>query len=212
MPYVLALEWADILLGGVAACAILGCGSINGPSHSATGGAGREISIPVGSYNQCETDLTANGHTFHGGLLDSGASGHLTFGSNHAKALGFDAESLSYSGSFESANGTGRYAHVKLRELKIGNWSLRDVPAEITQATQSAPIVGLEILHVLNFHLSGGYCHLELPGRSVAASMHPSPSVPLRTDIQPAPVPTYTPPPRPDGYRPRVGQGTGGLY
>src|SRR6516165_3084826 len=135
-----AIEWetiTDWLLGTAAACAtVLNCslGDWSKPAPQWSGGTGSELTIPVGSYNQCETDVTANGHSFHS-LLDSGASGHMTFGSNHAKALGFNPDSLSYTGSFESANGTGHYAKITLRELRIGNWSLRDVPAEITQAS-----------------------------------------------------------------------------
>jgi clan AA aspartic protease (TIGR02281 family) len=195
---VIEIGWPEILAGAVIYCAMTNCladkpaqastgGNTGGNSHPRPAGkSGNELTIPVGSYNQCETDVIANGHSFPNTLLDSGASGHLTFGRNHARALGFNPDSLAYTGSFESANGTGRYARITLREVRIGNWSLHDVPAEITQAEQSKPLAGLELLHPLHYRLSDNYCYLSLPPVAVAASLHSVPSAPLATDVQPA--------------------------
>jgi clan AA aspartic protease (TIGR02281 family) len=187
----ISIGWPEILAAGVVYCIATDClGSNRAQAGAGNGGIvrGSDLTIPVGSYNQCETDISANNHTFHA-LLDSGANGHLTFGRNHAKALGFNPDSLSYSYTYGSANGTGHLAKVTLREVRIGNWSLRDVPAEITQAEQSEVLVGLEILHPLNFRLSGGACHLQLPQAAVKASVHPSPSALPRQDNQPASAP-----------------------
>src|SRR5215472_15517069 len=121
-PLIITIDWEAVmaaLMGGVAYCTIAGCGADkSAPQGNNTG---NELTIPVGSYNQCETEITANGRSFHV-LLDSGASGHLTFGRNHAKALGYDVDKLSFNdGSYESANGTGHYAKVTLREVRIGS-------------------------------------------------------------------------------------------
>jgi clan AA aspartic protease (TIGR02281 family) len=137
----------------------------------------RQVVIPVGSSNECESDLRANDHEFRV-LLDSGATGHLTFGRNHARDLGFDPERLSYSHTYTSANGPGRYATVRLREVRLSGLVMRNVPAEITDASQGEPLLGLEILHALNFHLTKGYCLLTVPdGETVArvATIAPSP-------------------------------------
>jgi clan AA aspartic protease (TIGR02281 family) len=95
-------------------------------------------------------------------LLDSGASGTLIFGSNHAALLGLDPRRLSYDGTYNSANGSGREASVRIRELRLFDnaFVLRDVPAVITEARQDDGLVGIEILRRVNFHLTGGNCEM----------------------------------------------------
>jgi clan AA aspartic protease (TIGR02281 family) len=209
-PLVVEIGWPEILAAGIVYCVVTGCGADNpaqagvGKGGSGKGGnTGSELRIPVGSYNQCEYDITANGHSFPQSVFDSGASGHLTFGKNHARDLGFDPGKLSYSHVYGSANGDGHEAKVTLRELKIGNWTLHDVPAVITEATQSQVLVGLEILGPLNFRLSKDYCYVSLPQAAVRASVHPSPSAPLVSDVQPA-VPHSTTTAGPQCSEPRL--------
>ena len=191
-PFVITLGWPEILAAGIVYCVATGCGADN-PAQAGVGNGGKgnggntgaELRIPVGSYHQCEYDITANGHSFPQSVFDSGASGHLSFGKNHARDLGFDPGKLSYSHVYGSANGEGHEAKVTINELKIGNWTLRAVPAVITEATQSQVLVGLEILGPLNFRLSKDYCYVSLPQAAVMASLHPSPSAPVATNIEP---------------------------
>jgi clan AA aspartic protease (TIGR02281 family) len=125
---------------------------------------GRQIVIPADADNSCHAELTANGHRFHV-LLDSGATGTnaLVFGSNMVAALSIDPRSLSYSGSYSSANGIGQQASVRLREVKMSGWVLHDVPAVITKAAQDEPLFGAGFLHQLSFNTVNGYCLLTVP-------------------------------------------------
>ena len=113
-------------------------------------------------YGQCRADARVNGAWVRHMLLDSGASGTLIFGSNHAAQLGFDPRRLSYDGTYNSANGSGREASVRIRELRLFDnaFVLRDVPAVITEARQDEGLVGIEILRRVNFHLTAGNCEM----------------------------------------------------
>jgi clan AA aspartic protease (TIGR02281 family) len=184
----LAIDYEAIIavLSGMVAGAVI-AGHSQAPQAN-----GRQVVIPVGSSNECQSDLRANNHQFRV-LLDSGATGHLTFGRNHARDLGFEPERLSYSHTYTSANGDGRYASIRLREVRLSSFVMRDVPAEITDAPQSEPLLGLEILHTLNFHLTDGYCLLTLPDNVTAATVETKPPSPdrWRSDEKPAKPAAY---------------------
>jgi clan AA aspartic protease (TIGR02281 family) len=204
----ISIGWPEILAAGAVYCIATDCLGVNQaqagtpkpPAPGQTGGnatSGRELTIPVGYYNQCEYDITANGHVFQKSVFDSGAAGHLTFGKNHARDLGFDPGKLSYSHTYGSANGVGHEAKVTIQELKIGNWTLRDVPAVITAANQDQVLVGLEILRPLNFRLTKTACYVSLPQAAVMASLHPSPSPARPSEPRPSVPSSIAPAPQP---------------
>jgi clan AA aspartic protease (TIGR02281 family) len=125
---------------------------------------GRQIVIRAGFGNACHADLTVNDHAFSV-LLDSGATGStgLVFGKNHARALGYDPDKLSYSYTYGSANGDGKYASVTLRSVRLQSFVVRDVPAQITAVDQSEPLFGAKFLHALQFQTKAGNCYLTVP-------------------------------------------------
>jgi clan AA aspartic protease (TIGR02281 family) len=132
-------------------------------SHSAAPATNnRQLVIPAGLSNECRTDARVNGHVFSM-LLDTGATGRMTFGRNHARDLGFDPARLAYSYTYGSANGDGHLARVRLREFRLASFVIHDVEAEITDAPQSAPLLGLDVLHRLSLQLKDGNCILTLP-------------------------------------------------
>jgi clan AA aspartic protease (TIGR02281 family) len=188
----LVIDWdavATALMAGAATCALLTCGG----GHSAPQANGKQVVIRADASGACRTSLTVNGHAFPvEALLDSGAIGHaLIFGSNHADALGFDTGSLSYSHTYGSANGEGHYASVTLREVRLSSFIMRNVPAEITEASQDEPLLGAEVLHRLNFTTSNGYCLLSMPSvetrvASVRDAGEPVPPSPDRWREKPA--------------------------
>src|SRR5215467_3988470 len=67
--------------------------------------------IAADDRNECRSEIRANGERVRA-VFYSGSTSPLFFGRNHAKALGFDPEKLSFSGSYSAANGTGKYAAV----------------------------------------------------------------------------------------------------
>jgi clan AA aspartic protease (TIGR02281 family) len=148
------------LLGGAALIsqfAGAGPARIDPPTAS---GADRRLVVPGDVYGQCYVAAHINGSLYGSLLLDSGASGHLTFGRNHAAQLGFDPAKLAYSYRYGSANGIGHYASIRVREFRLESFVMHDVPAEITEASQQAPLLGIDILRHLNLHLRDGKCEL----------------------------------------------------
>jgi clan AA aspartic protease (TIGR02281 family) len=123
---------------------------------------GREI-VASGSWGKgCYVEARSNGQLFRM-LLDTGASGMLTFGRNHAEQLGLEPLKLNFDHSYGSANGEGRYASIRLREFRLDTLIIRDVEADITQAPQSVPLLGVELLHRLHLHLKDGNCIITVP-------------------------------------------------
>jgi clan AA aspartic protease (TIGR02281 family) len=131
---------------------------------------GEEITVPASAFNQCWIDARTTGPAGRSAVLDylrdTGASGWLTLGRNHAAALGIDTGGLSYSSRYSSANGEGRETFVSLNEFRFHSFVLRDVRAAVTQVDQDMPLLGIEILHRLNLQLKDGNCILTVPSSS----------------------------------------------
>lgn len=210
-------EWGAA--GAVVACIATNCGGADKPKdhhHPA-----QQIVIPAGDGDECRTDLTANGHVFHDVLLDSGATGSrpLVFGRNHARALGFEPRKLDYRYTYSSANGDGYYAKVTVRSMRLQGFTMRNVPAQITEVDQSQPLIGAGILHKLNFQLNDGNCVLSVPPDSAMrmADREPTPAAPEPVEMRrkaPAAPMIEEEPVAPIIRKPAgtIGTGTGGLY
>jgi aspartyl protease family protein len=65
-------------------------------------------------------------------LVDTGAS-LVTLTPEDARAAGIDPRSLAYSGRVHTASGVARMAPVTLREVRIDQLSLYDVPAAVIE-------------------------------------------------------------------------------
>jgi aspartyl protease family protein len=65
-------------------------------------------------------------------LVDTGAS-LVTLTPADARAAGINPANLAYSGHVQTANGTARMAPVTLREIRIGQLSIYDVPAAVLE-------------------------------------------------------------------------------
>ena len=65
-------------------------------------------------------------------LVDTGAS-LVTLTPADARSAGINPASLAFSGHVQTANGTARMAPVTLREIRIGQLSLYDVPAAVLE-------------------------------------------------------------------------------
>jgi aspartyl protease family protein len=65
-------------------------------------------------------------------LVDTGAS-LVALTPADARAAGINPTSLAFSGHVQTANGTARMAPVTLREIRIGQLSIYDVPASVLE-------------------------------------------------------------------------------
>jgi aspartyl protease family protein len=65
-------------------------------------------------------------------LVDTGAT-LVALTTRDASAAGFSRNDLSFNSRVSTANGVARVAPVTLRELRIGQFSVRDVPAAVVE-------------------------------------------------------------------------------
>lgn len=82
-------------------------------------------------------------------LLDTGAS-IVTLSPKDAEAAGIDPRRLSYSQQAHTANGIARFAPVRLRELRIGQASFRDVDAAVMEKPMNTSLLGMTLLRRLD--------------------------------------------------------------
>jgi clan AA aspartic protease (TIGR02281 family) len=82
-------------------------------------------------------------------LVDTGAS-HVVLTMEDAERLGFQPETLRFTERFASANGEVRAAPVVLRELRIGQFSVFDMPASVNEAPLRVSLLGMSFLRRLH--------------------------------------------------------------
>jgi clan AA aspartic protease (TIGR02281 family) len=92
-------------------------------------------------------------------LADTGAY-ILSFSRLDAVRLGFNPWLLVYDRPYESANGIGYAARVRIKELRIDERVFHDVPADIDDNGMSHPLLGMPILRQYEFHVGAGSCEL----------------------------------------------------
>lgn len=77
-------------------------------------------------------------------LVDTGAS-LVTLTQQDARAAGLSPTELRFNGRAETANGSARMAPVTLREIRIGQLSIYDVPAAVMENLQVS-LLGMSFL------------------------------------------------------------------
>jgi clan AA aspartic protease (TIGR02281 family) len=82
-------------------------------------------------------------------LVDTGAS-NIVLTLADAERLGLQPETLRFSQRFATANGEVRGAPVVLREIRVGQFSLFDVPASVNEAPLRVSLLGMSFLERLN--------------------------------------------------------------
>jgi aspartyl protease family protein len=104
--------------------------------------------VEAGSHGHFVIDAVVDGVplTF---LLDTGAS-EIVLTLDDARQLGFLPQSLEFSQRFRTANGEVRGAPVRLRELRIGQFSLYDLDASVNEAPLAISLLGMSFLDRLN--------------------------------------------------------------
>ncbi len=82
-------------------------------------------------------------------LVDTGAS-DVVLSPEDAERLGIDTRSLTYSDAYDTANGVGYGAPIRLRSVEIGPIGLTDVAASVNQAPMDSSLLGMTFLRRLS--------------------------------------------------------------
>lgn len=112
----------------------------------------------IDGSNRCLIEGWVEGARFDF-LADTGAS-ILSFSRRDAARLGLNPSRLAFNRAYESANGTGYAARVRLKSLRIGERVFYDVPADINDNAMSHPLLGMPILSQFEFHVGADSCEL----------------------------------------------------
>ena len=107
-----------------------------------------EYVIQAGAGGHFVVEAAVNGApvTF---LVDTGASS-IVLTMEDAERVGFRPESLRFTERFASANGEVRAAPVVLRELRVGQFSVFDMPASVNEAPLRVSLLGMSFLRRLH--------------------------------------------------------------
>jgi clan AA aspartic protease (TIGR02281 family) len=127
--------------------------------------AAQRLVIPGNRVHQCyvEGSATAKKTAPFRYLIDTGAWS-VAFSREDARALGFDPAKLVFDQQTETANGTGKAANIRLRELRIGAFTLKDVPAQVNYNGMGSPLLGASALkEFLRLEYAQGNCIITLP-------------------------------------------------
>lgn len=81
-------------------------------------------------------------------LIDTGASA-VVLSPADAKRAGFDPDALAFTQRFETANGIGEGAPVRLRRLEVGPIRVDDLPASVNRAAMRESLLGMSFLNRL---------------------------------------------------------------
>ena len=111
-------------------------------------GEGWEYVVEAGSHGHFVIEAVVDGVplTF---LLDTGAS-EIILTLADARRLGYPPQRLEFSQRFRTANGEVRAAPVRLRELRVGQFSLYDLEASVNEAPLAISLLGMSFLDRLN--------------------------------------------------------------
>lgn len=151
-----ALRWALLCCGIV----LLGVGLLDGGaalSPDAGAPAGRAAKppplVPAAPPNTIVYTANEQGHVILDAavngipirvLVDTGAS-LMTLTAADARAAGIDPAGLVFSRHVQTANGAARMAPVTLREVRIGQLSVYDVPAAVLE-NLNVSLLGMSFL------------------------------------------------------------------
>jgi aspartyl protease family protein len=128
--------------------------SVAAPS-APSDGDGWEYVVEAGAHGHFVLDATVNGVPL-AFLVDTGAS-EIMLTLDDARALGFLPQDLDFSQRFRTANGEVRGAPVRLRELRIGQFSLYDLDASVNEAPLAISLLGMSFLEQLaGYHVDDG--------------------------------------------------------
>ncbi len=116
------------------------------PHRGSVVGAG-EVRFPAGADGHFRIEALVDGTRVRF-LVDTGASG-IVLSPADARRLGFDPDTLRFTGFAETANGTVRTAPVRLGVIEIGPIRFHDLPASVNQTEMRGSLLGMSFLERL---------------------------------------------------------------
>lgn len=105
---------------------------------------GEAISVRVSQDGHFRLEARVNGVAMRF-LVDTGAS-DIVLSPADARRVGLDPETLAYTRSFSTANGTGTGAPVKLKIIEIAALRFRNVGASVNGAAMEESLLGMSFL------------------------------------------------------------------
>ncbi len=88
-------------------------------------------------------------------LIDTGAS-DIVLAPEDARRIGIDMGALTYSRSYQTANGLGEGAPLRIDSLRMGPIWLTDVPASVNRAPMDTSLLGMSFLRQIgSFEIEG---------------------------------------------------------
>jgi aspartyl protease family protein len=105
------------------------------------------IAVTRDALGQYRVQASVNGAPIEF-LVDTGAS-HVVLAPADAARAGLRTGELRFSGRASTANGEVALAPVTLREIRIGQFGRRDVPAMVNQVPMSVSLLGMSFLSSL---------------------------------------------------------------
>ncbi len=81
-------------------------------------------------------------------MIDTGAS-DVALSKQDAQRIGIDTQTLAYTRTYQTANGTTGGAPIKLKRLQIGNFILDNFPASVNQGELGSSLLGMTALRKL---------------------------------------------------------------
>ncbi|NKB19966.1 MAG: TIGR02281 family clan AA aspartic protease [Alphaproteobacteria bacterium] len=88
-------------------------------------------------------------------LVDTGATS-VVLSPDAAQRMGIDLAKLSFSLKTRTANGIGHAAPIRLREIRIGPISVRNIPALVNRAPMNESLLGVSFLSQLKRYAVAG--------------------------------------------------------
>lgn len=106
-----------------------------------------EMTIPAGPRGHFVVEAVVNGTPLDF-VVDTGAS-DVMLSPRDAERLGFRDAELRFTRRYQTANGEVAAAPVRLRELRIGQFSVYDLPASVNAAPLPVSLLGVRFLREL---------------------------------------------------------------
>ena len=119
-----------------------------------------ELSYRANAWGHFVVDAEVNGASVQF-VVDTGAS-YLSLTPKDAAAIGFTPSTLDYNLRMNTAKGVARAAEVRLREVRIGQLTVEDVPAIVMEDPSRISLLGMSFLSRLEGHrISNGVLTME---------------------------------------------------